>query len=153
MFKVIKKIIIDKVNNNISDFSQAKYLLRLDDSCITQKKENWDELETILDKLKIKPIVAIIPFNKDESLFLDREDKNFWTKVKNWEKKGWEIAVHGHSHLYHKVNKKDLILPFYNRSEFGGLDLKKQCELMKESYEHFLENNIKPNIWIAPSHT
>ena len=23
----------------------------------------------------------------------------------------------------------------------------------EESYEHFLKNNIKPNIWIAPSHT
>ena len=160
MFKVIKdkiiillKKVIIKTINNLSSFSQAKYLLRLDDSCSTQKKENWDEIEKILDKLQIKPIVAVIPFNKDKNLFLDHEDKNYWTKVKNWEKKGWEIALHGHSHLYHKVNKNDLIFPFYNRSEFGGLDLKTQCNLMTESYKHFLDNDIKPNIWIAPSHT
>ncbi len=149
---ILKKIIINK-SINLSNFSSAKYLLRLDDSCTTQKKENWEEIERILDKLKIKPIVAVIPFNKDRNLFLDYKDENFWQKVKNWEKKGWEIALHGHSHLYHKVNKNDLILPFYNRSEFGGLDLKKQCALIKESYEHFLAKKIKPNIWIAPSHT
>ena len=149
----IKKIIIETINYNFNNLSQAKYLLRLDDSCSTQKKENWDEIEAILDRLNIKPIVAVIPFNKDKNLFLDSEDDNYWAKVKYWESKGWEIALHGHSHQYHKVNKKDLILPFYNRSEFGGLDLKKQCVLIKESYEHFLENNIKPNIWIAPSHT
>ena len=127
-------------------------MLRLDDSCITQKNKNWDEIEAILDKLNIKPIVAVIPFNKDKNLYLDLEDDNFWAKVKRWERKGWEIAMHGHSHLYHKVSKNDLILPFYNRSEFAGLDLK-QSELMKESYAHFLKNNIKPYIWIAPSHT
>ena len=148
----LKKLIIEKINN-LSNFSQAKYLLRLDDSCSTQKKEIWDEIEKILDKLGIKPIVAVIPFNKDKNLFIDPEDDNFWEKIKGWEKKGWEIALHGHSHVYHKVNKNDLVFPFYNRSEFACLDLKKQCTLMKESYEHFLKNNIKPNIWIAPSHT
>ena len=160
MLKVIKKKIIslkniinETINNKLIHFSQAKYILRLDDSCSTQKKENWDKIEAILDKLNIKPIVAVIPFNKDKNLLMDHEDHHFWEKVKNWERKGWEIALHGHSHNYHKVNKKDMILPFYDRSEFGGLDLKKQCELMRESYMHFLEKEINPNIWIAPSHT
>ena len=57
-------------------------------------------------------------------------------KIKGWEKK-MGIALHGHSHVYHKVNKNDLIFPFYNRSEFACLDLKKQCALMKRAMNIF----------------
>lgn len=161
MFKKLKKIMVNikkfnlKISNYISykNISQAKYLIRLDDSCNTQKRENWEKIELILDQLNIKPIVAVIPFNKDKSLLINTQDKFFWEKVKSWQKKGWEIAVHGHSHIYHNVNKNKLVLPFYNRSEFGGLSFELQSKLIKESYEHFLKNKIKPYIWISPSHT
>ena len=119
MFRVIKKkiisflkkIIIEKINN-LSNFSQAKYLLRLDDSCSTQKKEIWDEIEKILDKLGIKPIVAVIPFNKDKSLFLDREDENFWEKVKKWEKKDGRLLFMVIVIFTIKLIKMILFFPF-----------------------------------------
>ena len=133
--------------------SQAKYLIRLDDACDTFNFENWRKLENIFDGLKIKPIVAVIPFNKDKSLMLEERKKNFWEIVKNWENKKWQIAVHGHSHIYHKVKKNNLIFPFYNRSEFGELSLEKQSSLIKESYNYFLKKGLNPMIWIAPSHT
>ena len=107
MFKILKKIIVNikkfnsEINNYISykNISKAKYLIRLDDSCSTQKRENWEKIENILDQLNIKPIVAVIPFNKDKSLFINKQDKFYWEKVKSWQNKGWEIAVHGHSHI------------------------------------------------------
>ena len=46
--------------------------------------------------------------------------------VQRWETKGWIIALHGYSHEYKKVNKRDLIFPYYERSEFGGIDYKYQ---------------------------
>ena len=148
---LLKKIYLKK--NFLYSISNAKYLIRLDDACNTYSFEKWKKLEDIFDKLNIKPIVAVIPFNKDESLMLDESKNNFWDIVKKWENKGWGIAVHGHSHLYHEVNKNKLILPFYNRSEFGGLSLKKQRDLIKESYNFFLKKGLNPKIWIAPSHT
>ena len=50
--------------------SSAKYLIRMDDACPTLKSSNWDYLESLFDDLNIKPIVAVIPDNVDESLFL-----------------------------------------------------------------------------------
>lgn len=155
-FRKIKKftnLIFYKIESFLYKFSKAKYLVRLDDACTTQKKDNWIKLERIFDELDIKPIVAIIPFNKDRTLFFNKKDNLFWEKVKEWQSKGWQIAIHGHSHLYHEVKKKDLIFPFYNRSEFAGLSIKKQRKLIKESNEFFLKKNIIPKIWISPSHT
>ena len=42
-----------------------KFILRLDDAAPTMNKEKWDKIEKILDKYNIKPIVGIIPDNKD----------------------------------------------------------------------------------------
>lgn len=73
--------------------------------------------------------------------------------VKRWETKGWIIALHGYSHEYKKVNKRDLIFPYYERSEFGGIDYKYQEKKIVKGYKIMLKNNISPKVWIAPSHT
>jgi predicted deacetylase len=132
---------------------RAKYLVRLDDACDTLSKKNWDSIEKIMDKFKIKPIVSVIPENLDSSLHYDTKDKNFWKKVKRWEKKGWSIALHGFNHLFHKVNKKKLIFPYYNTSEFAGLKKNIQCNIIKKAYKKFLKQDIKPKVWVAPRHT
>ena len=92
--------------------SKAKYLIRLDDACKTQDEAKWSAIERLLDDFKIKPVVAVIPCNSDTSLYFDKENKNFWKKVKNWEQKGWTIAQHGYRHTYHDIKKENLVLPF-----------------------------------------
>lgn len=132
---------------------KAKYLVRLDDACDTLNKKNWDSIEKIMDKFKIKPIVSVIPKNLDSDLHYDSKDRNFWKKVKRWEKKGWSIALHGFNHSFHKVDKKKLIFPYYNTSEFAGLKKSIQCKIIKNAYGIFLKNNIRPKVWVAPRHT
>ena len=46
----------------------AKYLIRLDDANQFFDEEKWLRLENIFDDLDIKPIVAVIPKNKDAKL-------------------------------------------------------------------------------------
>ena len=97
---MVKKIKAKKsiMNKSISGFlkkmimSKAKYLIRLDDACETQDESKWSAIERLLNDFDIKPIVAVIPCNSDTSLHFDKENKNFWKKVKIWEKKGWTIA-------------------------------------------------------------
>lgn len=132
---------------------KVQYLVRLDDACDTLRKKNWDSIERIMDKFKIKPIVAVIPENLDSSLHYDTKDKNFWKKVRSWEKKGWSIALHGFNHLFHKVNKKKLIFPYYDTSEFAGLKKKTQSNIIKKAYKKFLKQGIRPKVWVAPRHT
>jgi predicted deacetylase len=131
----------------------ARYIIRLDDACDTLNKKNWNSIEKIMDKFKVKPIVSVIPENLDSSLHYDTKDKNFWKKVRKWEKKGWCVALHGFNHLFHKVHKKKLFFPYYNTSEFAGLKKNIQCNLIKKSYKKFLKQGIRPKVWVAPRHT
>ena len=149
-----KNFILSKFNNLYKKlFDNATYLIRLDDACETHDQQKWSKIEEILDRHDIKPIVAVIPRNKDQSLKIDPINYSFWDMVLKWQKKGWIIALHGYSHEYKKVNKRNLIFPYYDRSEFGGLAYKYQEEKIVKGYDIMLKNNISPKIWIAPSHT
>jgi predicted deacetylase len=135
------------------NFWKPKYLIRLDDASHFSNLEKWNKVEYILNRYNVKPLVAVIPNNMDNNLMYSAINKNFWNMIKEWQIKGWEIAMHGYNHVYHKCNRYDLIFPFYNRSEFGGLTLNEQIEKLKNANKLFISNNIKPRLWVAPSHT
>ena len=131
----------------------AKYIFRLDDATPFSDKNKWSQIEDIFNEFDIKPIVAVTPDNKDTKLMYSKKDINFWEKVVSWERKGWDIAMHGYQHLYHKVDKKKLLIPYYNRSEFAGLTMQEQVDKIKNSLFIFRENGIDPKVWVAPSHS
>ena len=43
-----------------------KYLIRLDDACHQSNWDNWDKIQQLFSKYKIKPIVGVIPSNRDQ---------------------------------------------------------------------------------------
>jgi len=133
-------------------FSSAKYIIRLDDACHFSDLSKWKKIESILDRHNILPIVAVIPENKDKALNYSNFNINFWELVKSWEKKGWTIAMHGYNHLFHKVDRKKLIFPYYNRSEFAGLSINEQRQKIKNALKIFFKNKINPTVWISPAH-
>ena len=49
----------------------ARYLISLDDACPQLHHEKWNKIEEIFDIFDIKPIVAIIPDNKDKTFGLN----------------------------------------------------------------------------------
>lgn len=129
----------------------AKYIIRLDDACPTMNKHNWDRVETLLDQYNILPIVAVVPNNKDEELMVDAYDNNFWNKVKEWQKRDWEIALHGYEHQY--TTQAPSLVPINNYSEFAGVSLKEQEEKIKEGIAIFKQHNITTRLWVAPAHS
>lgn len=131
----------------------AKYIFRLDDATAFSNRDKWSLIENLFDKYNIKPIVAVTPDNQDPDIKYDDEDIDFWNKVNVWRKKGWSIAMHGYQHLYHDVAKESLIIPFYDRSEFAGLNLEDQKSKINKSLNIFKNNGILPTIWVAPSHS
>lgn len=131
---------------------KAKYLLRLDDASPFSDFTKWKAIEEILQRYKILPIVAVIPDNKDSDLLHQKSDPNFWNQIRDWDKKGWTIAIHGYQHKFHKVNYLQNIIPFYSRSEFSGLSLLEQQEKIRKSREIFLKNGLNPKVWVAPGH-
>ena len=131
----------------------ARYLVRLDDACPTMDRLRWDAVEAMLDEFGIRPLVAVVPDNRDPELVFAEADPQFWERVCRWEAKGWAIAMHGLHHVYHAADRRRLILPFYGRSEFAGLDLARQADLIRQSWAAFVANGIRPSVWVAPSHS
>ena len=104
----------------------ANYIVRMDDACPTMNSERWDRVERILDNHDIHPVVAVIPDNRDPQLNVKNPDPAFCEKVRNWQTKGWTIAMHGETHLMRSTDAEQ-ILPFYKRRlDNGGGNGKQQ---------------------------
>lgn len=130
---------------------KIQYLLRLDDACETMDAEKWGRIEKILHSRNIKPLIAVIPNNQDPELKNSFGNKEFWSHLKELERIGWEICMHGNTHIYH--TRSGGLNPVHNRSEFAGLSLETQREEIRKGFLEFSKNNILPRIFSAPSHT
>jgi len=129
----------------------AYYLLRLDDACHTMDRSRWDRIETLLDAFAIRPIVAVVPDNRDPDLCKAPADSTFWERVRRWQAKGWTLGMHGYRHQLHETDRK-LVLPFYRHSEFAGLPYEEQAAKMRAAWALFEQNGLSPRVWIAPAH-
>jgi predicted deacetylase len=133
--------------------TEARYLIRLDDSCPTQDRKKWNNIEVILSRRKIKAIIAVVPDNKDATLCCDAPNEEYWEQIRSLQKKGWAIALHGCHHEYVSTPASSSLIPLYNRSEFAGKDLTEQARLIKHGYKILKNKGIIPTVWVAPSHT
>ncbi len=129
------------------------YLIRLDDASDRMDTEKWNRMEAVLDGYGVKPIVGVIPQNKDSALIgLYKENPSFWKDtVRRWQDKGWCLAMHGYEHVY--TTASGGINPVNKRSEFAGLDLDEQKRKIHEGYAILKKKGIQPKIFFAPSHT
>ena len=117
---------------------------------------NWqymDRCELLFDKFNLKPLLGVIPENKDPEFLKYPKNSDFWSRVKNWEKKGWEISMHGYTHLYEKQTKRNDIFNYGGSSEFFGLDYQNQLNKIKLGLKKFKEKNISIRSFFAPNHT
>lgn len=130
----------------------SQYLMRLDDASEYMDAKKWDKMESLLDRYGIKPIVGVIPNNKDPDMVgVYPKMDDFWEKVHSWKEKGWAIALHGCNHVF-ETNEGG-INPVNKRSEFAGVPLEKQKEKIRNGYRIFRQHNIAPEIFFAPAHT
>ena len=127
------------------------YLLRLDDASPYMNGPNWSRMEQVLDEHSIRPIVGIIPQNRDPELKKYGKEEHFWEKAAKWQGKGWTIAQHGCTHVFETENGG--INPVNCRSEFAGLPLERQKEKIREGYGILRRHGLDPIIFFAPAHT
>lgn len=131
--------------------SNVKYLLRFDDICPTMKWSIWNEVEKIMDLYGIRPIIAVIPHNADPALLCEKEREDYWDVIRNWQSKGWHIALHGYSHHYE--NKNSGIIKVNDYSEFAGVSKEEQGLRIKKGLEIFTKQGIYCDMWVAPAHS
>lgn len=130
----------------------SMYLLRLDDASTYMDVEKWEEIENLLYKYDIKPIVTIIPKNEDSALVNKyKRDNDFWVKAIEWQSKGWTIALHGYTHICCSENGG--LNPVNFRSEFAGVSFKIQLEKVEKGISVLISKGLEPVVFSAPSHT
>lgn len=129
------------------------YLVRLDDACPTMKAAAWDQYEETLDRLGIRPLVAVIPDNQDPALHYDPVETGFWDRVRRWQDKGWWIGLHGQRHLLEPIRAGRPLVPLHPMSEFVGRPLELQRAQIRDGWERLRSEGILPRVWIAPAHT
>jgi hypothetical protein len=130
----------------------ARYRIRLDDACDTMDHRRWAAVERVLDRHSVKPMVAVVPDNRDPALAVAERDGLFWDKVRAWVAKGWTLAMHGNTHVMQPTSAK-LLVPFYQRSEFAGRPLEEQVERIRSAWAQFLAQGVAPLVWVAPAHS
>ncbi|GDX40869.1 hypothetical protein LBMAG21_11610 [Armatimonadota bacterium] len=129
----------------------ARYLVRFDDICPAMNWDMWGKIETVLRENGVKPILAVVPDNKDPLLDVGAPVSDFWERVRGWQGEGWTIALHGYQHIYQ--NKLSGLMKISNKSEFAGLPLAVQEENLRKGVEIFRQNGVHTNVWVAPSHS
>ena len=111
----------------------------------------WDAVESVLDENGVRPMVAVVPDNQDPKLRVDLPRADFWDRVRGWQGRGWSIALHGHQHVY--VNQYRGLMRLRAQSEFAGLSAAEQERKLTAGVGVFTAQGVKPDAWVAPSHS
>lgn len=129
----------------------ARYAFRLDDIHPGMRQEQFARVRAILDRHGVKPLIAIIPDNKDAALEHDPHDPGFWELVRDLQRGGWTVAMHG---LTHRYVSRDAGLVGLNRySEFAGLPYEEQREKLATGKRLLQGHGIETDVFVAPAHS
>lgn len=130
---------------------QARYLIRFDDICPTMNWAVWETVESHLSRFSIRPILAVVPDNRDPKLVKGADPGDFWKRVRQWQSAGFTIALHGYQHLY--VNKNGGLMRLSRQSEFAGVPRLEQERKLRAGLSLFSEHGIRADAWVAPAHS
>lgn len=131
--------------------AEVRYLVRFDDLCPTMNWEVWERIEGLLLQHGIKPLLAVVPDNRDPDLMVNQAREDFWGRVRKWQARGWTIALHGFQHRY--VNRNAGVLGITSQSEFAGLPRQEQEIKLRAGLKKFADEGVEAQAWIAPSHS
>jgi predicted deacetylase len=129
----------------------ARYLVRFDDICPTMNWRVWGRIEALLERHGVKPIMAVVPDNRDPMLAVDAPAVDFWPRVRRWQAAGWTIALHGHQHLY--TSRDGGIVGINAFSEFAGLPRSQQAAKLEQALSIFAAEGVRADAWVAPAHS
>ena len=128
-----------------------KISIRMDDITPDMDWNKFERFKAILDKHEVKPLIGVVPDNKDKKLQIDAPRKAFWEYVKMLQNEGWVVAMHGLTHVY--SNRECGMFPIGDKSEFAGLPYEKQDEMIREGKRILKGHGIITDFFMAPSHS
>jgi len=132
--------------------TQARFIFRWDDISPFQDDIRFHRLTDLFVQYHIPAVLGVIPDNRDQSIrFGSADEKTFVDKLKELEKVGWEIAMHGYRHL---KQTEDGGIPALNRaSEFAGRRYEDQAADLRHGKKLLNDYGFVPVTFIAPWHS
>lgn len=128
----------------------AQYLLRLDDLCPTASRSRWQRFLGLIEEFGIKPILAVVPDNRDADLELAPADAEFWARMRALETAGATIGLHGYRHLSNGRGRS--LVALHRATEFAGVAEETQRQWIRAGLEILRGQGLNPRIWVAPRH-
>lgn len=128
----------------------AQYLLRVDDLCPTLDEERWPALRGILHEFRIRPILAVVPDNRDPHLVVSSPREGFWDEMLAMQDEGATIALHGYQHLCLAHGKS--LVPLHRDSEFAGAEYEEQFRRIRSGLQILQSRGLQPRLFVAPRH-
>ncbi|MBD5495960.1 MAG: DUF2334 domain-containing protein [Lachnospiraceae bacterium] len=125
--------------------------IRMDDITPDMDWERFHTFKKMLDKLGIKPLIGVVPDNRDDNLHRMETCDDFWKYIKELQDSGWCIALHGYQHVY--TTSKGGLFPLNCFSEFAGIPLSHQRMMIQEGTEILRQHGISTDIFMAPAHS
>lgn len=128
----------------------AQYLLRFDDLCPTTDPVGWEQCVKLVDEFGIRPILAVVPENRDPDLEHSAADPEFWANLRRLETAGATTAVHGYRHLCQ--SRGESLLRLHTATEFAGVNLATQEGWIREGFRILADKGLHPRLWVGPRH-
>jgi predicted deacetylase len=125
--------------------------IRMDDITPDMDYAKFLRFKELCDRYQVKPLIGVVPDNRDKMLQIDEKRADFWEYVLKLQAEGWTIAQHGVYHVY--TTKKMGCFPLNRLSEFAGLPYDKQYEMLLYGKDILEKNGIKTDIFMAPAHS
>jgi len=128
----------------------ARYLLRFDDLCPTHDRERWQQYASLVAEYGVRPILAIVPDNRDPALAVNPPDPGFWSAMRAMQDAGAAIGLHGYRHLCESRGRS--LVPLHRETEFAGVGETTQREWIRSGLAILRSHRLNPTIWVAPRH-
>lgn len=128
----------------------ARYMLRFDDFCPTMAWDRFARFIPLIEKFRIRPILAVVPENRDPELEVLPADPEFWSRVRAMQAAGATIGLHGYRHVCNSTGRS--MVPLHEVSEFAGVTEETQQKWIRAGLAILGGHGLNPQIWVAPRH-
>jgi predicted deacetylase len=125
--------------------------IRMDDITPDMDWAKFLRFKELCDLYQVKPLIGVVPENRDEMLQIDDKRPDFWSYIRKLNSEGWTIAQHGVFHVYN--TKKMGCFPLNRLSEFAGLPYERQYERLSYGKTKLEKHGIYTDIFMAPAHS
>lgn len=110
----------------------------------------FDRFMAITERHRIRPILAVVPYNQDPDLNVENADPHFWARMRDLESAGATIALHGYRHVCKSSGASYLGL--HSQTEFAGVPEQTQAAWIRSGLQTLRQHGLSPRLFIAPRH-